>query len=74
MERSKKSGKSKCFIFGVEVFSCPFSVVRSKPHAEAQRARRGIFSFQLSVFSCQPHEARWFLAGFYLFGLLLPGV
>ncbi len=38
------------FHFGVEVFSCPFSVVRRKPHAEAQRARRGIFSFPLSVF------------------------
>ena len=35
--RSKKRGKSKCFILGF-----PLSVVRYGPHAEARRARRGI--------------------------------
>ena len=30
--RSKKRGKSKCFILGVEVVSCPFSVVSHARH------------------------------------------
>ena len=29
--RSKKRGKSKCFILGVEVVSCPFSVFSCEP-------------------------------------------